>query len=180
MRVISGSCRGRKLIEIQGRQVRPTSDRVREAIFNILGQKVKNARVLDLFAGTGAQGIEALSRGAIHTTFIDLACDIIHENLKLCRFEKKAMVICHDIVKDAIPQSLNGERFDLVFIDPPYGKGYIEVTLQKESFTDLLAKDCIIIAEQSCKESLQIKINTLDIYRQKKYSKTIISFMNKI
>ena len=180
MRVISGTCKGRKLVEIHGHRIRPTSDRIREAVFNILGQKVSKARVLELFAGTGALGIEALSRGAIHTTFIDLTCDIIHKNLKLCRFEKESMVICHDIIKDTIPKILNGQQFDLVFIDPPYEKRYIEITLKKELFADLLAKDCIIIAEQSCKENLQIDFSTLDIYRKKKYSKTIISFINKI
>ncbi|WP_299976334.1 16S rRNA (guanine(966)-N(2))-methyltransferase RsmD [Desulfobacula sp.] len=180
MRVISGSCRGRKLVRIQGHQIRPTSDRSREAIFSIIGQKVRKANVLDLFAGTGALGIEALSRGARHTTFIDLACNIIHQNLELCRFEKKATVISCDIVKAPIPESLNGQRFDLVFIDPPYRKGYIEVTLEKESFTDLLDENSIIIAEQSFTESLQLGLSTLDIYRQKKYSKTIISFINKI
>lgn len=180
MRIISGNCRGRKLVEIYGRQIRPTSDRIREAVFNILGQKVRKARVLDLFAGTGALGIEALSRGACHTTFIDIACDTIHENIKLCRFEEKTLVICHDIIKDTIPKAITGQQFDLVFIDPPYGKRYIEASLQKESFTDLLAKDCIIIAEQSSKESLQIELSPLDIYRKKKYSNTIISFINKI
>jgi len=166
MRVISGSSRGRKLIKLHGQQIRPTSDRVREAIFNILGQKTKNARVLDLFAGTGALGIEAISRGAIHTTFIDLACDTIHQNLKLCHFKEKAKVICCDILKETFIESLNRHRFDLVFIDPPYGKKYIEEILQKEMFTDLLNDDCIIIAEQSSKEFLQIKVPTLDIYRQ--------------
>jgi 16S rRNA (guanine966-N2)-methyltransferase len=180
MRLISGNCKGRKLVKIQGRQIRPTSDRVREAVFNILGQKVKKARVLDLFAGTGALGIEALSRGADHAIFIDLACDTIYQNLNLCRLEKKARVISCDIIKQAFPKALAGQRFDLVFIDPPYGKGYIEHTLEKESFIDLLDEGCIIIAEQSCKENLQIEVSTLDIYRQKKYSKTIISFINKI
>lgn len=180
MRVIGGNCKGRKLVKISGQQIRPTSDRTREAIFNILGQKIKKARVLDLFAGTGALGIEALSRGARHATFIDLSCDIIHKNINLCRFEETATVISCDIVKEILPKVLNGQQFDLVFIDPPYGKGYIEQTLQKELFTDLLDKNCIIIAEQSCKENLQIRVPALDIYRQKKYSKTIISFINKI
>ena len=180
MRVISGNCKGRKLIKLHGRQIRPTSDRTREAVFNILGQKVKRARVLDLFAGTGALGIEALSRGASHATFIDQSCDIIHQNIKLCRFEKKTMVIRCDIVRDTLPESLNGQRFNLVFIDPPYGKGYIKVTLEKKSFTELLDENCIIIAEQSCKERLQIKLPALDIYRQKKYSKTNIYFIKKI
>lgn len=180
MRVISGSCKGRKLVQIQGRQIRPTSDRTKEAVFNILGQNVRKANVLDLFAGTGALGIEALSRGADHATFIDLFCDVIHKNLTLCRFEEKAFVMCHDMAKDPIPESLNGRLFDLVFIDPPYGQGYIEQTLEKKSFIDLLNEKSIIIAEHSFKESLQIKQPGLDIFRQKKYSKTIISFIHKI
>jgi len=179
MRIISGHCKGRKLVKIQGRQIRPTSDRTREAIFNILGQKVKKAKVLDLFAGTGALGIEALSRGACHATFIDLSCDIILQNLELCHFKELSRVICCDIVKEVMIESLSGQRFDLVFIDPPYGKGYIELTLQNKSFTDLLDEDCIIIAEQSCKENLEIKFPALDIYRQKKYSKTNIYFIQK-
>ena len=180
MRIISGSCRGRKLVKIDHQQIRPTSDRVREAVFNILGPKVQKARVLDLFAGTGALGIEALSRGARHVTFIDQSCDIIHQNIDRCRFKEKSFVIGYDIAKGPLPKSLYGQLFDIVFIDPPYGKGYIELTLQKKSFMDILDKNCIIIAEQSFKENLQIEHLPLDIYRQKKYSKTIISFINKI
>lgn len=180
MRIISGNCKGRKLVNLTGRQIRPTSDRIRESIFNILGQKVRRANVLDLFAGTGAMGLEALSRGADHTTFIDLACGIIHQNLKLCRLENKATVICCDIVKDFLPETLNGKRFDLVFIDPPYGKGYIEQTLERSSFKDLINENGIIIAEQACKESLNISRPPLDIYRQKKYSKTMISFITNL
>ncbi|CCK78772.1 16S rRNA (guanine(966)-N(2))-methyltransferase RsmD [Desulfobacula toluolica] len=179
MRIISGSCKGRKLFKLQGRQIRPTSDRTREAVFNILGQNIKKAKVLDLFAGTGALGIEALSRGAEHTTFIDRDCDIIRQNLNICRFEKNSTVICCDILKANPFKSLNGQQFNIVFIDPPYGKGYIEQTLEKEFFTDLLNENGIIIAEHSCKESLQIELPGIDIYRQKKYSKTMISFINK-
>lgn len=180
MRVISGSCRGRKLVRIEGLQIRPTSDRVREAVFSILGQKVKRARVLDLFAGTGAFGIEALSRGASHVTFIDQSCEVIRQNLELCRLKEKANVISCDILKGFRARLLDKDLFDIVFIDPPYEKGYVEQTLAKDSFTDLLNKKAIILAEQSCKENLKINIPGLDIYRQKKYSKTIISFMNKI
>ena len=179
MRVISGSCKGRKLVQIHGQQIRPTSDRVKEAIFNILGQKVKQARVLDLFAGTGALGIEALSRGADHATFIDIDCNTIHKNLALCCFKGNASVISCDIIQGFIPKNIFQQQYDLIFIDPPYNKGYIEHTVEKESFINLLKKDGIIIAEQSCKENLKIKLTSLDIYRQKKYSKTLISFMNK-
>ena len=180
MRIISGSGKGRKLVPIQGCRIRPTSDRTKEAVFNILGPTVRKANVLDLFAGTGALGIEALSRGADHATFIDVSCDVIQKNLNLCRFNEKASVLCHDIIRDPIPESLHGRVFDLVFIDPPYGQGYIEQTLEKESFIHLLNGKSIIIAEQSVKESLQIKLPALDIFRQKKYSKTIISFIHKI
>jgi 16S rRNA (guanine966-N2)-methyltransferase len=180
MRIISGTCRGRKLVEIQGRAIRPTSDRTREAVFNILGPRVRGARVLDLFAGTGALGIEALSRGADHATFVDISCDSIHENLNRCRFEGQATVICCDIIKTFSPAGLKGPPFDLVFIDPPYEKKYIEQTLEKACFLDLLARDSILIAEHSYKENLEIDFSALDIYRQKKYSKTIISFINKL
>lgn len=179
MRIIGGHCKGRKLVPLAGQRIRPTSDRVREAVFNILGPRVLEASVLDLFAGTGALGLEALSRGANHATFIDLNCDTIHQNLKRCRCEENARVIACDIIKSSLPKELAGQQFDLVFIDPPYGKGYIELTLQKESFADLLGKDCIVIAEHACRETLGMEHSSLDIYRQKKYSKTMISLMTK-
>lgn len=179
MRVISGSQKGRKLVRIEGERVRPTSDRTKEAIFNILGPAVRQARVLDLFAGTGALGIEALSRGADQAVFMDLNCDIIRQNLQLCRFETGSTVICQDIITHPLPEILRSRAFDFVFIDPPYKTGYIEKTLEKEGFIDLLAPGCIVIAEHSCKESLQISLSGLDIFRQKKYSKTIISFIIK-
>jgi len=180
MRIISGSCRGRKLVQIKGLQIRPTSDRVREAVFNILGQKIRGARVLDLFAGTGAFGIEALSRGADHVTFIDQSCDTISQNLELCRLKEKAEVISCDILEGFNINRPDKNLFDIIFIDPPYEKGYVEKTLEKKSFSSLVNDNGIIITEQSCKEKLEIKIPGLDIYRQKKYSKTIISFMNKM
>lgn len=180
MRVISGSKKGRKLVRIEGERVRPTADRTKEAIFNILGHTIRQARVLDLFAGTGALGIEALSRGANHAVFMDLNCDLIRQNLQLCRFEANSTVICHDIINDPLPKTLKGQAFDFVFMDPPYKTESIEKTVEKEGFIDLLAPGCIIIAEHSCKESLQISLSGLDIFRQKKYSKTMISFIRSV
>jgi 16S rRNA (guanine966-N2)-methyltransferase len=179
MRVISGSRKGRKLVPIEGERVRPTSDRTKEAIFNILGHSIRDSRVLDLFAGTGALGIEALSRGADHAVFLDLYCDVVRQNVQLCRFETVSTIISHDIVNDPVPETLKGQTFDFVFIDPPYKTEYIEKTFEKEGFIDLLSPGCIIIAELSCKESLQLSLSTLDIFRQKKYSKTMISFITK-
>ncbi len=103
MRVISGNCRGRKLVKISGVKIRPTSDRVKEALFNIIGTQIKNATVLDLFAGTGALGIEALSREAKHATFLDLSCDVIHKNLELCGLENNSLVLDCDIINKGIP-----------------------------------------------------------------------------
>ncbi|MEN8211032.1 MAG: 16S rRNA (guanine(966)-N(2))-methyltransferase RsmD [Thermodesulfobacteriota bacterium] len=177
MRIISGNCKGRKLAKMHGSKIRPTSDRVREAVFNILGPRIKKAKVLDLFAGTGALGIEALSRGAAHATFIDLSCDIIHENLQLCGLTNKALVICCDIIRDNIPKNLNETPFDYIFMDPPYGNKFLEHIFHNDPFFNLLEKNCIIIAEQYYKEDLDLKETGLDIYRQKKYSKTIISFI---
>ena len=179
MRIISGNCKGRKLTQIHGNNIRPTSDRVKEAVFNIIGNKIKNAKVLDLFAGTGALGIEALSRQAEHATFIDLSCDIIHKNLKLCNLEDRALILNCDIIKFGIPENLYEQHFDYIFIDPPYGKKFIEHIFQKDLFFNGLKEKTIIITEQSYKESLDIKNTKLDIYRQKKYSKTIISFIKK-
>ena len=176
MRIIGGSSRGRKLVPITGNRVRPTSDRVREDIFNIIGPSIRHARVLDIFAGTGALGIEALSRGAEEAVFIDLDCTLIHKNIKLCHFEDRALILNIDILLSPFPQTITSKKFDFIFLDPPYGKGYIEKILRKENFLELMAPDALIIAEHGLKENLQIHIPDLDIFRQKKYSRTIISF----
>ncbi len=180
MRVISGTCKGRKLTTISGYKIRPTSDRVKEAVFNILGPEIKRKTVLDLFAGTGSLGIEALSRGAGHATFLDLSCDIVNANLALCRLKKNAVVIERDIITQNIPENLHGLPFDLIFMDPPYGKNIIEHLLKKDPFFIQLKRECIIITEHSFKETLDIQNTGLDIYRQKKYSKTVISFIKKV
>ena len=177
MRVISGSSRGRKLVPITGDRVRPTSDRAKEDIFNIITHNIRHARVLDIFAGTGALGIEALSRGAEEAVFIDLDCTLIHKNIRLCRFEDRALILNIDILRSPFPQTITSKTFDFIFIDPPYGKGYIEKILHKEKFIELMAPDALIIAEHGLKENLQIHIPCLDIFRQKKYSGTIISFI---
>ncbi|MEH0022918.1 MAG: 16S rRNA (guanine(966)-N(2))-methyltransferase RsmD [Desulfobacter sp.] len=180
MRIISGSCRGRKLSQIQGRDIRPTSDRVREALFNIIGPSVRGQRVLDLFAGTGAFGLEALSRGADTAVFVEQAqvsCDIIRKNIELCGMEDRAGLVCHDLVGRPLPD-FSGP-FDLIFMDPPYDKGYPEIVLAKPGFMDLMSPGGILIVEQSTRESLANPLNGLDIYRQKKYSKTFISFLRE-
>jgi 16S rRNA (guanine966-N2)-methyltransferase len=159
MRIISGRSRGRTLLspkETKGKDplIRPTSDRAREALFNIIGQRVAGARVLDLFAGTGAFGLEALSRGAAQAVFVDdssYACALIAENCRLCREEESVIILRRDLRK--IPTfmvKISVERpFDLVFMDPPYAKGFVRNLLfffgQEPS---LLAPDALLIVEE--------------------------------
>lgn len=123
MRVIAGKAKGRQLAAPRGRITRPTSDRVREALFSILGARVPGSRVLDLYAGTGALGIEALSRGAAHATFVDRdarAVAVIRMNLANCGLAHDATVVRADVRAALRDLARRGETFDLVFFDPPY------------------------------------------------------------
>ena len=180
MRIISGTCRGRKLVQIQGKDIRPTSDRVREAVFNILGPGIRGKRVLDMFAGTGALGLEALSRGAQSAVFVDAAqssCHVIKHNIELCRMADQSRIVCHDLINAFLP--VFPQPFDLIFMDPPYNKGYPGQVLGKTGFSDILAPGAIIIVEQSAKESLNNPVNSLDKYLEKKYSRTTLTFLRK-
>ena len=180
MRIISGSCRGRKLVQIQGQDIRPTSDRVKEALFNILGPGIREKSVLDMFAGTGALGLEALSRGARSAVFLDTAqssCDVIQRNVELCRMSDYARIIRHDIINASLP--VFDPPFDLIFMDPPYNKGYPEQVIGKSGFFNLLAPEGIVIVEQSAKESFNYPVNSLDKYLEKKYSRTALRFLRK-
>ena len=181
MRIISGTCRGRKLAQIEGRDIRPTSDRVREALFNILGPGIRGMRVLDLFAGTGAFGLEALSRGAQEAVFVDSAdasCAVMEENITRCRMADQARLLRHTLGEGSLPADIAGIAFDLIFMDPPYRRGLADAVIATPDFVQLLAKDGVVIVEQDHKESLNTAGSGLDIYRQKKYSKTFISFLH--
>ena len=129
MRVITGTARGRKLAALEGLEVRPTTDMVKEAMFSILQFEVEGANVLDLFAGSGQLGIEALSRGAAGAVFVDQrrdAASLIRDNLKLTGLEDRARVVCGDA---AAFLSSAGEKFGLIFIDPPYAANLWENTI---------------------------------------------------
>ena len=146
MRVVSGVAKGRKLKEPAGLDIRPTSDMVKESIFNVIQFEIEGRSVLDLFAGTGQVGIEALSRGAKSCVFIDsspAAVKLIHENIKLCGFSELASV--H--LRDAGKFIERGPAFDVIFFDPPFGSPLAAVTLQKIIEFDKLNNDGIIICE---------------------------------
>ena len=146
MRVISGSARGRKLKEPAGLDIRPTSDMVKESVFNIIQFDIEGRRVLDLFAGTGQFGIEALSRGAGSVVFVDSdpeSVKLIRENVKLCGFSDSSTIYC----RDAIRYIKGDEKYDLVFIDPPYFTPLAALAVGKIIEFDKLYTNGIIICE---------------------------------
>src|ERR671925_144199 len=123
VRVIAGSAKGRRLATSPTLALRPTADRVREALFNILGVRIEGAAILDLFAGSGAVGLEALSRGARQAMFVEVhepACRLIEKNLWLCGLYAQATVWCDDAPKVLTVLKRRGRTFDLIFLDPPY------------------------------------------------------------
>ena len=151
MRVIAGSARSLKLKTPEGADTRPTTDRIKETLFNIISPSVYDSIFLDLFSGSGGIGIEALSRGAREAVFVEqspkaMAC--IKENLKFTRLEKKALTLTTDVL-DALYR-LEGDRvFDIVFMDPPYDCGLEKRVLTYLSGSDLIYEDTLIIAEAS-------------------------------
>lgn len=150
MRVISGALRGHKLKTIGGSTVRPTADRVKEAMFNILASKLKGARVLDLFAGSGALGIEAISRGARSVVFVDSNTPILkvlRKNLEHCKISDKAKVVRWNIEKNLNCLNTLPHTFDLVLLDPPYGHGLVAKAIQHVVAVNCLAHNATIVAE---------------------------------
>ena len=153
MRVITGVARGRKLKELPGLETRPTTDKVKESVFNIIQFDIEGRRALDLFAGTGQMGIEALSRGAAHCTFVDLrreAAAVVRENLAHTALAGQGQVVQGDYLA-----FLTGcrEKFDLVFLDPPYASGQLEKALETIAAIDIITEHGIIICE-SARETL--------------------------
>ena len=147
MRVITGLARGRKLKEPAGMETRPTTDRVKEGIFSSIQFELEGRRVLDLFGGTGQMGIEALSRGAAHCTFVDLrkeAAAIIRENLALTGFQDRARVVQGDALAFL---SRCGGAYDVIFLDPPYGSGLLEKAIETITKIDIVSENGIIVCE---------------------------------
>ncbi len=181
MRVISGKAKGTKLETLEGDNTRPTLDRVKEALFNILQTRLYDANILDLFAGSGALGIEALSRGARKVTFCDKeikAIKIIKNNLTKTKFEEKSTVINQDYIK-----CLNNlkEKFDIIFLDPPYKKGFVKDAVIEIIDKNLLNEEGIIIIETDDENKTLEQLKELDInvYDLRKYGRVKLLFLNR-
>ena len=177
MRIIGGEYRSRILADIKGDNVRPTSDRAREALFNILGLSVRDARVLDLFAGSGALGLESLSRGAKEATFNDVSKDsvaIIKKNVASLKAEERARVYQTDF---AAFLNFAKAPFDLIFIDPPYRFDYGEKALQIISDKGLLTENGIAVYERD--RPFAGEIAGLDKFDERKYGKAYLTFFRR-
>ena len=180
LRLIGGDLRGKKLHSIPGIKIRPTADRLREAIFNILSFRVRGALVLDLFAGTGALGIEALSRGAESAVFIDTdkgVLSLIERNVRSCALNKRAKFIKWNIRKNLNCIMSVQPAFDLVFMDPPYDKDYIKPSLLNLHQSKALAKNACVVIEHSPTEPIPEEGPVFRITDQRKYGKTLVSFL---
>ena len=180
MRIISGSAKGRKLATFSGSAIRPTADRVREALFSILYSRLgsfQEKMVLDLYAGTGALGIEALSRGAARCVFVDQArtsVDLIRRNLEHVALADRAEVRT-DRVETLIPR-LASDTFDLVFIDPPYADKAIASVIERVAAAGLLRHNGILCLETGAKADLPETVGLLHRFDQRTYGTTLISF----
>ncbi|MEG1869602.1 MAG: 16S rRNA (guanine(966)-N(2))-methyltransferase RsmD [Oscillospiraceae bacterium] len=169
MRVVTGIARGRKLVAPAGTEVRPTTDMTKEAIFNILQNDIPNSKVLDLFAGSGQLGIEALSRGAKHATFIDAnkqAIAFIKENLQRTDFTAQSSVSFTDA-----PAFLKGCtcKFDIVLLDPPYGKNIIDKVLPE--VLELMEPKGVVVCETQRNEALPEGNDRFKVYKEYFYGK---------
>lgn len=177
MRIISGTFRGRVLAPFSGTAIRPTPDRVREALFSMLGSRLgsfQGLRVLDLFSGSGAQALEALSRGAVSAVLVErdpAAIALIRENVARCRCPDAVTLLSRD-VSEALPELSGAAPFDLIFLDPPYHQGLAAATLQRIERLNLLAEHGIICAETARKEQLDSHYGNLKSVDSRAYGTT--------
>jgi len=178
MRVIAGTLKGRRLAPVKGR-IRPTAAKVREAIFNILGEAVIEARVLDLFAGTGALGIEALSRGAKAAVFVEdhpEALKVLRRNLHDLGLTAQTMVLPIPVLTALKKLAVRGDRFHLAFLDPPYGGGVAAGVLEALAAAQLMLPQTWVVAEHSRRESLPERGGDLWRRELRRYGDTQVAF----
>lgn len=179
MRVITGKARGVQLKTPDGMLTRPTTDRVKEALFSVIQFDIPGAKVLDLFGGTGQLGIEALSRGAKSAVFVDAreeACRLIRENLKRTRLQEDGKVVCSDYM-DYLNRCR--EQFNIIFLDPPYAEVFLENSLNRITEIDILLSGGIIVAERPLGKELPWEFPGFTRSRDYQYGKILLTFYRK-
>ena len=179
MRVITGKARGVALKTPDGLETRPTTDRVKEALFSIIQFEIPGMSVLDLFAGTGQLGIEALSRGAKEAVFVDQrtdACKLIGENLRRTRLQGSSTVVCCDY-QNFLRE--NRKKFGIIFLDPPYSEGFLENSLNIITEIDILQSGGIIVTERALDKELSLQFSGYTRSKDYKYGKTLLAIYRK-
>ena len=177
VRIITGQAKGRYLKVPRGWGGRPTSDRVKESLFNILGPLVPGASFLDLFAGTGSVGIEALSRGASRAVFVEndrQAVRAIRENLAQTGLGDRAEVLPLDVL--AAAGKLKGQKFNLIFLDPPYGQGLEIPAMEALVANNLLDEDSLVVVEGSRRRKMPARVGCLKLCREHRIGDTVLAF----
>lgn len=182
MRVVSGSCKGRLLKSVPGKQTRPTTDKVKEAMFNMIGPYFDGGRALDLFAGSGALGIEGLSRGFEEVLFVERdlkAFQTVKENVKICGFDED-VEIYRNVAEKAIKAIIKrGLVFDYIFLDPPYKKQKLQQLIEIIDKEHLLADDGLIVCEHGSDIQLAQQIGTFICKRHEQYGMVAITIYKK-
>ena len=179
MRVVAGTAKGTVLKTPDGMSTRPTSDRVKEAMFSIIQFDIPCAKVLDLFGGTGQLGIEALSRGAKAAAFVDMSadsCRLIKENLKRAKMADQATVTCSDYLQFL---KKNTEKFDIILLDPPYAEVFLETALKMITEIDILQSGGIIVTERPLGKDLPYEFSGYTRSKDYKYGNTLLTLYRK-
>jgi len=179
VRIIAGAFKGQQLLTPRGHRTRPTADQVRIALMDTLMPRLSGARFLDLFAGAGGVGLEALSRGAAAAVLVERDPDAIaalRKNLAALRVGREARVLPMDAGRALNRLAADGERFDLVFLDPPYGAGLVEDTLVRLGTGAVITLDAIVIAQHFTKQAPPERVGTLAAYRARRFGETTLTF----
>ncbi len=183
MRVIGGTLKGRKLSPLRGLRIRPTSDYLRESLFNILADSPQGAVVLDLFAGTGSLGIEALSRGAASAVFVDnhpKAFKILARNVSDCLLQEQSTLLRRDISQGLFFLRAMDRTFDLIFADPPYDKGFVEKTLHFLDRSGCVARGACVVIEHSIHERIPQTVARFEQTSERQHRNTLVSFYESV
>ncbi len=182
LRIISGAYKGRRIYSCQGLSTRPTADRTRESIFNILHSifhSFADKRVLDLYAGTGALGIEALSRGAVTATFVEVkktALAALNKNISIISDVAAYEIIAAPVSVAFSVLQKRKEQFDLIFMDPPYGKNLVHSTLEALAAVDLCAPEVIVVCEYFFRDAVNQQYGFLSRFDTRRYGQTLVAF----
>jgi len=178
MRITTGSLKGRRLKSPGKLKIRPPLDQLKQSVFNMLTGEIEGKTVLDLFAGTGSFGLEALSRGAGSAIFVDSsfkACRLLKENVKLLQLEDKATVMCRKVNDTLKDFSKTGKKFNLIFVDPPFPANLCQKTLDKLAEQYLLNHKALIVIHHYQKEKVDSSFPNLKLVRERKFGDNLVS-----